>query len=564
MSEPRMQWKKSLWYSLTILLLVFLAFYIGYSSYYIVYKLTPYLPNWKAILGLLLNFLILFLELLSTFYSIFIYYFIGSSSSYRILKDENNKYLASSPLPKVAIIIPLYKEPLKVVSKTIDGALKLDYPHDRYDVIVCDDSPSDISTDIKDYCDDKGVRFIQRESRKGFKAGALNNVLQQIDCDFFGVLDSDHIPTPNFIRTCLAGFTDDDVVIVQGKPMFVNQEDYLMRSSSFIHTQFFHIYQKSRGTRDGVIFAGTTGMFRTEILRKFGGLLEDTLAEDTDTSFMLMSKGYKTRYIHEICSNGLVPWNPISMINQVCRWTNGITSIFRKRFFKILRGKNSIINKIDATSTILTPIIGVTMWFVYLLLFVMYMLSEQTLGGIIEFKFLRPDLGQISFVGLFAPILISIASLVMAFVSWRRESKEDRMIKLRGFFGMIWTIAAFYILMMVAQSFLIWAVLSALIGVKKEFDRTVKEKTRTIGKMSQKIKYALWSFGLFLISGAYFYATYHAFFISGSFLSGWFIIAAITALIPIIITITHFRKLEAMHEIAATTTAADIQDESGD
>lgn len=559
-----MQWKKSFWYSLTILLLVFLAFYIGYSSYYIVYKLIPYLPNWKAILGLILNFLILFLELLSTFYSIFIYYFIGSSSSYRILKDENNKYLTSSPLPKVAVILPLYKEPLKVVSKTIDGALKLDYPKERYEVIVCDDSPSDFSSDIKDYCDSKGVRFIRRESRKGFKAGALNNVLKQIDCDFFGVLDSDHIPTPNFIRTCLAGFTDDDVVIVQGKPMFVNQEDYLMRSSSFIHTQFFHIYQKSRGTRDGVIFAGTTGMFRTELLREFGGLLEDTLAEDTDTSFMLMSKGYKTRYIHEICSNGLVPWNPISMINQVWRWTNGITSIFRKRFFKIIRGENSFINKVDATSTILTPIIGVTMWFVYLLLFVMYMLSEQTLGGIVEFKFLRPDLGQITFVGLFAPVLISIASLVMAFVSWRRESKEDRMIKLRGFFGMIWTIAAFYILMMVAQSFLIWAVLSALIGVKKEFDRTVKEKTKTIGKMSQKIKYALWSFGLFLISGAYFYATYHAFFISGSFLSGWFIIAAITALIPIIITITHFRKLETMHEIAATTTAADIQDETGD
>jgi len=164
---------------------------------------------------------------------------------------------------------------------------------------------------------------------------------------------------------------------------------------------------------------------------------------------------------------------------------------------------------------------------------------------------------------LFAPILISLASIVMAFISWRRESKEDRMIKLRGFFGMLWTIGAFYLLMMVAQSFLIWAVLSALLGVRKDFDRTIKEKTRTIGKMSQKIKYALWSFGLFLMSGAYSYATYHAFFVSRSFLSGWFIIAAITALIPIIITITHFKKLDTMHEIAATTTAADIERESG-
>ena len=67
-----MQWKKNLWYSLTIFLLGFLVFYIGYSSYVIVQQLSSFLPNWKAVLGILLNFLILLLELLSTFYSILI------------------------------------------------------------------------------------------------------------------------------------------------------------------------------------------------------------------------------------------------------------------------------------------------------------------------------------------------------------------------------------------------------------------------------------------------------------------------------------------------------------
>jgi len=115
-----MQWKKSIWYSLTIVLLIFLLFYVGYSSYEIVVRLSPYLPNWKAIIGIILNFFILLLELLSTFYSIFIYYFIGSSSTYRIEKNPENKYLSSTPLPKVVITIPLYKEPLAVVSKTIE------------------------------------------------------------------------------------------------------------------------------------------------------------------------------------------------------------------------------------------------------------------------------------------------------------------------------------------------------------------------------------------------------------------------------------------------------------
>jgi len=469
-----MKWKKIIWYSLTILLLGFLTYYIIFSSVHIIREFSRTDAVWKQVITLICNFTILLAELFSAFYSVFIYYFIGSSSDYKIIKDEKNSFLTQDPLPKVVVALPFYKEPLAVVSETIKGALAIDYPKDRFEVIVLDDSPPDYSKDIELFCKEKGVGFVQRESRKGFKAGAINNLLWQVECDFFSILDSDHIPTPNFIRTCLSGFVSDDIVLVQGKPMFVNQDNYLMRSSAYIHTQFFHIYQKSRGTRGGVIFAGTTGMFRADLLKEFGGFLEDTLAEDTDTSFALMSAGYKTSYIHEICSKGLVPWNPISMINQVWRWTNGITAIFRKRLFRIIKGKNSFINKIDIMSTISTPIIGVSIWFVNLLLYIMYKTGID---------FLRPDLAQTIPLLLLAPVLISFASIVMALVAWRREEKEDRMIRLRGFFGMIWTIVAFYMLMLTAQSFLVWAVLSALLGVKKDFDRTVKEKTVSMGKM---------------------------------------------------------------------------------
>ncbi len=555
-----MNWKKIPWYTLTLSLFGFLTYYIITSILFILVAYSGNLSNWRAILGLIFNFLILLIELLSAFYSVFIYYYIGSSSSYEIIKDENNKYLTSDPLPYVVVAIPLYKEPLKVVSQTIEGALNINYPKDRFEVIVCDDSPKGTSSDIENFCVERNVRFIQRSNRKGFKAGAINNVLNQTDCDFFAMLDSDHIPVSNFIRTCLSGFVEDDIILVQGKPMFVNQDNYLMRSSAYIHTQFFHIYQKSRGIRNGVIFAGTTGMFRADLLKKFGGFLEDTLAEDTDTSFVLMSEGYKTRYIHEICSKGLVPWNPISMINQVWRWTNGITTIFRKRFFRIIRGKNSLINKTDIIATTLTPIIGISMWFVNLLLYIMYMLKSKL--SLVEFTFYRPVLGQNFPLLLLAPILISFASIIMAFVAWRREGKEDKMIKLRGLFGMIWTIVAYYMLMITAQSFLIRAVLSALMGVRKDFDRTIKEKTKTMGKVSAKIKYTLWSIGLLVLAVLYYIASWETFrAVPIDPLFGWFIIAAVSITIPIIITATHFRQLEIMKVFASTKTAADVEKE---
>ncbi len=125
-----MSWKKALWYSLTVILFSFLCYYIVTSSIHIVhvYKTDFDLSGWKAIVGLILNFFILLVELFSAFYSVFIYYYIGSSSDYRLLKDDKNKYLTSDPLPKVAILLPFYKEPLTVVSKTIEGALNIDFP----------------------------------------------------------------------------------------------------------------------------------------------------------------------------------------------------------------------------------------------------------------------------------------------------------------------------------------------------------------------------------------------------------------------------------------------------
>ena len=290
-----MKWKKLFWYILTILLFMFLAYYAVQSIREIIIVYSSDYTIGEKFLGIMGNVFILIIELLSAFYSIFIYYYIGSSSTYKILKDENNRFLQQDPLPLVVIALPLYKEPLMVVSKTIDGALNLDYPKDRFQVVVCDDSPEGYSTDIEEYCRENGVKYIQRKSRKGFKAGALNNALKLVKCDFFGILDADHIPTPNFIRSCLSGFIDDKTMLVQGRPLFVNQDNFMQRSSAYIHTQFFHVYQKSRGTRGAAIFAGTTGIFRADLFRENGGFLEDTLAEDTDTSFYMMSKGFRTK-----------------------------------------------------------------------------------------------------------------------------------------------------------------------------------------------------------------------------------------------------------------------------
>ena len=203
-------------------------------------------------------------------------------------------------------------------------------------------------------------------------------------------------------------------------------------------------------------------------------------------------------------------------------------------------------------NTSFTPVVGIAVWFANLLLYIMY----KT-----QIPLVRPSLTQYSIpLLLLAPVLISIASIVMALIAWYREEKSDRMIKKRGIFGMIWTIGAFYLLMITAQSFLIWAVISGLIGIRKEFRRTQKMKLKTLGTKNEKLKYSLWSLGLFGLAILFMIASYQT-FIAENPLFGWFIMAAVSLTMPIIITITYFPKLELLRTFAATKSAADVERE---
>ncbi len=544
------QLKKYFWYLLFLSLLSFLIYYIIESSILIIQISASYNKILRIVI-VVENFAILLVEFLSSFYSVFIYYIIGSSTDYRKESIKDNFYLTRDPLPEVAIIVPTYNEPLNVVKKTLEEAQKIDYPKEQLKIIVADDSSAkENKLELKKFCENRKIEYVSRETRKGFKAGAINNVLSNLSSDFFAILDADHIPTTNFIKTCLSGFNDNKTIFVQTKPLFVNQDNYMQRSSAYIHSQFYQVIQKSRDKRQSVIFAGTTGIFRTKLIKEAGGFLEDTLAEDTDTSFVLISKGYKSRYLNEVCSYGLVPWTPISIISQIWRWSHGLTQIFIKRVPKILIKKGSLANKIDLVTTTITPLMGISMWVTNFLILYLNFFSGLPL--------IRPIVTSQNIpLFILAPLLIAIANIILGIVTWFREEKEDKMIKMRGFVGFLWTIGAFYILMLTAQSFLIWSVLSALLGVKKDFKRTAKSKPKSIGTISEKVKYSIWSFLLFLSSLPFYYAIYYCLTTNDPLL-GWLIMAAISLSIPMIITLTYFKELEFIKARDANKTAADV------
>ncbi len=113
----------------------------------------------------------------------------------------------------VTVQIPVYNE-RHVVRRAIDAAAGLDYPRNRLELQILDDS-TDETTRLAEaraaFWRERGVniRVLHRSERAGFKAGALAQGLQQARGEFIAVFGADFCPRPDFLRRVIPHFQAD-------------------------------------------------------------------------------------------------------------------------------------------------------------------------------------------------------------------------------------------------------------------------------------------------------------------------------------------------------------------
>jgi cellulose synthase (UDP-forming) len=107
--------------------------------------------------------------------------------------------LAETPKGRIAVFVPTFNEDPQMVVDTlrsIKAALK-----DRGDIYLLDDSTKpEIVSALKTLCEQMGVKYVHREDRRGFKAGALNYGLSLIGdrYEFLAIFDADQRPLNGF------------------------------------------------------------------------------------------------------------------------------------------------------------------------------------------------------------------------------------------------------------------------------------------------------------------------------------------------------------------------------
>jgi cellulose synthase/poly-beta-1,6-N-acetylglucosamine synthase-like glycosyltransferase len=270
----------------------------------------------------------------------------GLSIAYQRAKrewKETAKALVSYPM--VTVQLPVYNEKY-VVKRLLESIVLLNYPKDRLQIQVLDDS-TDATTDIVKETiarlTEKGhaIDLILRDNREGFKAGALENGMSSAKGEFIAIFDADFVPDPDFLLKTLPQFTDPTVGLVQTRWEHLNRNSSLLtKLQAFGLDAHFSIEQVGRSAENHFInFNGTGGVWRRATIDHAGGWEHDTLTEDLDLSYRAQLKGWKFVYLEQVASPAELPISITALKNQQYRWTKGGAENFKKMAPKLLFSK---------------------------------------------------------------------------------------------------------------------------------------------------------------------------------------------------------------------------------
>jgi len=236
----------------------------------------------------------------------------------------------ASAYPKVLTQLPMYNEK-QVSARIIEAAAAMDYPRERHEIQVLDDS-TDETRDIVDQAvaraRTKGINIsvIRRSTREGFKAGALQHGLRFTDADFVAIFDADFVPHRDFLKKAVPFFLDQPKLgLVQGRWTHLNRQASLItRGQAMGIDGHFVVEQAGRSWNNLFMnFNGTAGIFRCAAIEDSGGWQHDTLTEDMDLSYRMQLKGWKTEYVPDLEVPAEIPEDINGFKNQQFRWAKG-------------------------------------------------------------------------------------------------------------------------------------------------------------------------------------------------------------------------------------------------
>ncbi len=300
-----------------------------------------------VLVGYFFSLLILFVFGLHGFIMIFYY------NKYRDVKNSPDKDFV--PGANVTIQLPLYNE-LYVVERLINSVCEIDYPKDKMEIQVLDDSTDEttqitakvVAQKLKEGFD---IKHIRRGTREGYKAGALKEGMKIAKGEFIAIFDADFIPQKEFLKKTLSFFNESNIGMVQTRWEHLNGDySMLTRVQALALDGHFVIEQTVRNKAGFFInFNGTGGIWRKSCIVDAGNWAADTLTEDLDLSYRAQLNGWRFIFLKDFTSPAELPSEINALKNQQFRWTKGAIETAKKILPLVWRSKMPLRVKLQST-----------------------------------------------------------------------------------------------------------------------------------------------------------------------------------------------------------------------
>jgi cellulose synthase/poly-beta-1,6-N-acetylglucosamine synthase-like glycosyltransferase/Leucine-rich repeat (LRR) protein len=365
-------------------------------------------------------------------------------------------------LPVVTVQLPMFNERY-VAERAIRAACALDYPRDRLQIQVLDDSTDDSAQIARRCCEQMAtaghrIEYRHRPTRDGFKGGALAAGLVEATGEFVAVFDADFVPAPDFLRQTIHYFTNQDVGLVQAEWGHRNRRESLLTDLQALFLDGHFVIEQSVRSRTGrwFNFNGTAGVWRRRCIDEAGGWQHDTLTEDTDLSYRASLRGVQFVYLPTVRCPGELPSTMTAFLGQQHRWSKGLIQTGRKLLPRILVGRAPLRAKLEAWFHLTSPVM-------YLVMFVVTAIALPAMYLATPFT----DRHDLSLgVGLATLVLGTMAASAFYLVSQRAQGSSLWMTLLK-----LPLLMALGIGMSAVNA---RAVIGGLLGVRSPFVRTPK------------------------------------------------------------------------------------------
>ncbi len=363
--------------------------------------------------------------------------------------------------PRVTVQLPIYNE-MYTVERLLAAAAELDYPRDRLEIQVLDDS-TDATRQVAARAvarlrqEGLDVVHVTRPDRAGFKAGALAAGALQAKGELLAIFDADFVPPSDFLRRVVPHFADPAVGCTQTRWGHLNRDYSLFTRRQALGIDGHFIVEQTARSRAGLFinFNGTAGVWRRTCIEDAGGWRGDTLTEDLDLSYRAQLHGWRIDYLPDVVVPAELPAQISAFKRQQARWAQGSIQTAMKMLRPLFRSDQPWDVKLEGTIHLTSYLVHPLMLLTILLTLPMSFSHSWVLAA-------APWL-MIAAAG--PPLLYTVAQIAEG-DRWRYRLRDLPLLVLLGM-GLALSNTR--------------AVLKAVLGVRQGFQRTPKFALRQAG-----------------------------------------------------------------------------------